>query len=115
LVRERVESPLHRTIHVETEQFAADTTPWDLGLRVDVPAVVRQAMQHSHDGNILTRLWRRLFGNNGVKASTTPRWGSGELNTVLERAARAVSLDPRNASIDSSPGWVVVVAPKTGR
>ena len=43
-LRERLEAPLRRPMTVTAEQFETQTSPWDLGLRVDGEAVVRQAM-----------------------------------------------------------------------
>src|SRR5262245_13844064 len=37
-VRAKVEAPLHEGIHVSSDGFTADTTAWDMGLQVDVPA-----------------------------------------------------------------------------
>jgi lipoprotein-anchoring transpeptidase ErfK/SrfK len=114
-VRAAVEDPLHRPIRVETEDFQAETTAWDLGLHVDVPGAVRKAMDRSNEGNFVARLWRRLFGAGPVKVDVTPEWGEGDVTSLLSRAADAVKIEPKDAKVDASSGWVSVVPPKTGR
>jgi lipoprotein-anchoring transpeptidase ErfK/SrfK len=110
-----VEDPLHRQIKVEAEDFSAQTTAWDLGLRVDVPTAVDRAMHRSHEGNIIQRLWRRLFGNPSTRVAVAPKWGDGEVSAILAKAEAAVAQAPHDAKVDASSGWVNVVAPKTGR
>ncbi len=43
-VRERVEAPLHRPLTLTVDEFKVETSPWELGYRVDVPKAVREAM-----------------------------------------------------------------------
>ena len=114
-VRAAVEEPLHRPIRVEAEDFQAETTAWDLGLQVDVPGAVRKAMDRSNEGNFVARVWRRLFGGGQVKVDVKPEWGQGDVSTLLSRAADAVKVEPKDAKVDASSGWVTVVPPKTGR
>ena len=114
-VRATIEDPLRRPIQVRAESFEAQTTAWDLGLRVDVPSAVRTAIDRSNDGNLVQRVWRRVFGSSGPRVQLAPQWGEGEVSALLERAAKAVELAPRNAKVDASSGWVTIVPPKTGR
>ena len=114
-VRASIEDPLRRPIRVRAESFDAETTAWDLGLRVDVPSAVRTAMDRSNEGNLVQRVWRRMFGSSAPRVQLAPQWGEGEVSTLLDRAAKAVELAPRDAKVDASSGWVTIVPPKTGR
>lgn len=114
-VRQQVEAPLHRPITVQAEDFEAQTTAWDLGLHVDVPAVVHKTMQRSQEGNLPQRVWRQLFSHGPTKTSVTPKWTDGELGAILERAAQSVNLEAKNASIGTSTGWVTLSEAKVGR
>ncbi len=114
-VRASVEDPLHRKIHVHTDAFDTDTTAWDLGLQVDVPSAVSGALGHSQKGNLFQRVWRRVFGHPSNSVSVTPKWSSGAVSGILDQAAQAVKVEPRNARIDTSSGFVSIVGPKTGR
>ncbi len=114
-VRATVEEPLHRKIQVQAGEFQAETTAWDLGLQVDVPTAVRQAMGRSTEGNIFQRVWRRAFGNPSTSVDVTPAWGTGTVSGILDEAALAVNEEPVNAKIDTSTGFVKIVAPQEGR
>ena len=114
-LRERLEQPLRRPIKVTAEQFEAQTSPWDLGLRVDVEAAVDQAMARSRGGNLLSRAWGRVFTSGPSFIPATPKWGEGDLDGLLARARKAVDDAPRDADIDVSTGFVKVVPGKAGR
>src|SRR5215218_6102913 len=65
-VREKVEAPLHRPIKVTVDAFETQTSAWDLGYRVDVPAAVRRAMSSRTGGNVLSRVSSQLFSSGGA-------------------------------------------------
>ena len=116
-VRSVVEEPLRRPLVLETDRFEVTTTPWDLGLRVDVPGTVRSALLDSAGGNAITRVGGRLLGAAGepVFVDTTPAWGQGDLDAILARAAEAVKEAPQNADIDISTGFLRFTPEKAGR
>src|SRR3954452_4330429 len=55
-VRQRVEAPLHRPITVKVDSFSVQTTPWDLGYRVDVPGAIELAMEDRRAGSVFSRV-----------------------------------------------------------
>jgi lipoprotein-anchoring transpeptidase ErfK/SrfK len=115
-VREKVETPLHRPVKVTVDTFQAQTSPWDLGYRVDVPAAVRKAMASRSRGNIVSRVSSELFSSGGAPfLELRPSWGPGKLDAVLADAAKAVGTAPKDADIDVSTGWVKVVPEKAGK
>ena len=114
-VRSSIEDPLRRPIRVQAESFDAQTTAWDLGLRVDAASAVGTAMERSNEGNLLQRVWRRLFGGGAPRVQLAPQWGDGEVSSLLDRAAKAVDLAPQDAKVNASSGWVTIVPPKNGR
>ncbi len=115
-VRAKVEEPLHRPVKVRVETFEVDTTPWDLGYRVDVPKAVRQAMSSSQGGNVASRVASRILGSGGAPfLELRPSWGAGKLDEVLAGAAKAVGTAPKDADIDVSTGWVRVIPEKAGK
>ncbi len=115
-VRERVESPLHRLVTVRVDAFETQSTPWDLGYRVDVPAAVRQAMSSSRGGTVASRVVSGVFGSGGSPfLELRPTWGPGELDDVLSGAAKAVGTAPKDADIDVSSGWVKTVPGMAGK
>jgi len=115
-VREKVEAPLRRPVKVRVDDFEVATTPWDLGYRADVAAVVRQALSSGRSGTVASRLTSRVFGAGGAPfLEVRPTWGPGTLDDVLARAARTVGAAPKDADIDVSTGWVRVVPGKAGK
>ena len=116
-VREKVEAPLHRPVKVTVDQFQTETTPWELGYRVDVPAAVRRAMAGRGDGNVVTRVSSHLFASGGASPflELRPEWGPGRLEEVLAEAGEVVGVAPKDADLDVSTGWVRIVPEKAGK
>ena len=115
-VREKVETPLHRPVKVTVDTFQAQTSPWDLGYRVDVPRAVRQAMASRSRGNVLSRVSSQLFSSGGAPfLELRPSWGPGKLDEVLAEAGKVVGTAPKDADIDVSTGWVRMVPEKAGK
>ena len=115
-VREKVEEPLHRPITLTVDQFRAETSPWDLGYRVDVPKAVDEAMGSRRDGNVLSRVSSKLFATGGAPfLELRPSWGPGRLDAVLADAGKVIATAPKDADIDVSTGWVRIVPEKAGK
>jgi lipoprotein-anchoring transpeptidase ErfK/SrfK len=115
-VREKVEAPLHRPIALTVDTFKTQTTPWDLGYRVDVPAAVRQAMGVRTKGNIVSRVSSQLFAAGGAPyVEIKPAWGPGRLDEVVSAAGKIIGTAPKDADIDISTGWVKMVPEKAGK
>jgi lipoprotein-anchoring transpeptidase ErfK/SrfK len=115
-VRERVEAPLHRPVKVTVDGFQAQTSPWDLGYRVDVPAAVRRAMEARQGGNVVSRVSSELFSTGGARSvELRPAWGAGTLDEVVAQAGKVIGTAPKDADIDVSTGWVKVVPEKAGK
>jgi lipoprotein-anchoring transpeptidase ErfK/SrfK len=116
-VGEKVEAPLRRPVKVTADPFSVQTSPWDLGYRVDVPAVVHRAMGGRQGGNLASRTFSRLFSSGGAPfLEARPSWvPGGSLDRVLADAAKAVGTAPKDADIDVSSGWVKVTPEKAGK
>lgn len=115
-VREKVEAPLRRPVTLAVDTFKTQTTPWDLGYRVDVPAAVRQAMGVRTRGNIVSRVSSQLFNSGGAPyVEIRPAWGPGQLDEVVAAAGKIIGTAPKDADIDISTGWVKMVPEKAGK
>ncbi|HEX2046412.1 MAG TPA: L,D-transpeptidase/peptidoglycan binding protein [Acidimicrobiales bacterium] len=115
-VREKVETPLHRPLKLTVDQFEAETSPWELGYRVDVPKAVGEAMKSRKGGNVLTRVAGELFSSGGAPfLELRPAWGPGRLDSIVAEAGAAVATAPKDADIDISTGWVRMVPEKAGK
>lgn len=115
-VRDKVEAPLHRPLKLTVDSFSVQTSPWDLGYRVDVPAAVRRVMAGGDGGNLASRTLSRIFTSGGSTfTELKPAWGPGTLDDVLNQAGKSVASAPTDADIDVSTGWVKVVPEKAGK
>ena len=115
-VRDKVEAPLHRPVKLTVDAFQVQTSPWDLGYRVDVPRAVREAMGSRRSGNVLSRVFSQVFSSGGAPfLELRPAWGPGTLDKVLADASKVVGTPPKDADIDVSTGWVKMVPEKAGK
>jgi lipoprotein-anchoring transpeptidase ErfK/SrfK len=115
-VREKVEAPLHRPVTLTVDEFRLETSPWELGYRVDVPKAVDQAMGSRRSGNVLTRVSSQLFGGGAAPfLEVRPSWGPGTLDAVLAEAGAVVGTAPKDADIDLSTGWLRMIPEKAGK
>jgi lipoprotein-anchoring transpeptidase ErfK/SrfK len=114
-VRAQVEAPLHQPIHVESDGFSADTTAWNMGLQLDVPAAVRKAMAPNHDGNVYQRAWRRFQGDGAQNIALKPDWKGGDSSALLDQAKKAVAIAPKNARLDTAGGFLKITPDTDGR
>ena len=114
-VRDKVEAPLRRSMTLSVDEFRTQTSPWDLGYRVDVPAAVRKVMG-LREGNVLSRVSSQLFSSGGALfVELKPAWGPGQLDDVLAVAGKIVSDVPKDADVDVSTGWVRIIPEKAGK
>ncbi len=115
-VKQRVEAPLHRPIKVTVDSFSVQTTPWELGYRVDVLAAIEQAMDERRVGTVYSRVSSQLISSGGDPfADARPAWGEGTLDRVIADAGKAIGAAPRDADLDISTGWVKIVPGKAGK
>lgn len=115
-VRDKVEAPLHRPMKLTVDSFSVQTSPWDLGYRIDVPAAVDRALAGGQGGNVISRTVSRVFSSGGsTLLDVKPAWGPGALDDVLAKAGKSVAAAPTDADIDVSTGWVKVVPEKAGK
>jgi lipoprotein-anchoring transpeptidase ErfK/SrfK len=115
-VRDKVEAPLHRPMKLTVDSFSVQTSPWDLGYRVDVAAAVRRAVAGGQGGNVASRTLSRVFSSGGSTfLDLKPSWGPGTLDDVVAQAGKAVATAPKDGDIDVSTGWVKVVPDRVGK
>lgn len=115
-VRERVEPPLRRAVKLKADTYEVETTPWALGLRVDVGQAVDRALASRRRGTVASRVASQVFSSGGAPfLELRPSWGPGALDDVLAAAAKNIATAPKDADIDLSGGWVRIVPAKAGR
>jgi lipoprotein-anchoring transpeptidase ErfK/SrfK len=90
-------------------------TPKQAQLRVDVDALVDQALAESHHGWFLTRAWRELTGGKvqtGLRPHVT--YSKAAVNQTIVRIQNRVERDPRNATLTPTYSGLVIHGGKNG-
>jgi lipoprotein-anchoring transpeptidase ErfK/SrfK len=113
VLRDRLEAPLHHDLVVRYGTFEEATSPWDLGLRVDVRAAVRRAHGEA-SGGLIPRVWKRLFTRPERVVAAAPKWNEGVLDAQLAQFADKIRTAPVEPSLDAASGFVTVVPGKPG-
>ena len=113
VLRDRIEAPLHRPLTLQSGDVEVATSPWELGLRVDVRAAVRRA-QGRVGGNVVTRVWQRLFSHPQRVVSAQPQWQQAQLDSRLHAVADQVRKDPTAGDVDVTNGFLTFSRPKAG-
>lgn len=114
-VRGVVGPQLDRKITIRWRGESWTATPRKLGARSNLAAVLSAAVQATEEASFFDRMRMRLFDHElkferGV-AITHPRRGARKL---VDRIASAINVEPRDATIDYSTGWVEVVPARNG-
>jgi lipoprotein-anchoring transpeptidase ErfK/SrfK len=114
-VRGAVAPQLNRKVAIRWRGESWRATPRKLGARSNLAEVLSAAVQATEDASFFDRMRMRLFDDElkferGV-AITHPRRGARKL---IDRIASAVNVEPRDATIDYSTGWVDVVPARNG-
>lgn len=95
-LRAELEAPLHEPLRVTSHNFEVETTPWDLGLQVDVEGAVREAHERQRSGSLPERLWQRLAGE-GQRMPLEPELDHGPVGDLVETAAAHARVEPVDA------------------
>jgi lipoprotein-anchoring transpeptidase ErfK/SrfK len=84
-------------------------------LRVDVDALIDQALKESHNGWFVSRAWRELTGGR-VEAGLRPhvRYSKAAVNQTLVRIENRVERDPVNAQLTASYDGLQIKGGKNG-
>jgi hypothetical protein len=114
-VRGVVGPQLGRKITIRWRGESWRSTPRRLGSRSNLAEVLSAAVQATENASFFDRMRMRLFDHElkferGV-AITHPRRGARKL---MDRIASTINVEPRDATIDYSTGWVEVVQARNG-
>jgi lipoprotein-anchoring transpeptidase ErfK/SrfK len=84
-------------------------------VRLDVDAMVAEALQRSREGSFVGRAWRDLRGER-VRASLPPKvaYSGAPVNTLIRRIKRTLNRRPTPAKLNASPSFVSVEPSRDG-
>ncbi|MGH2818170.1 MAG: L,D-transpeptidase family protein [Actinomycetota bacterium] len=114
-VRAVVGPQLSRQITIRWRGESWTASPRELGASSNLAGVISSAVEATEDASFFHRMRMRLFDDRlgferGV-AITYPRRGA---RRFIDRIASAVNVEPRDATIDYSTGWVDMIPARTG-
>jgi lipoprotein-anchoring transpeptidase ErfK/SrfK len=118
VLHDKLETPLHQTIRITAPGFETTTTAWDLGRRLDVAAAVDRELKRENSPNLVVRLWRRTVGSEATTLALQPTWHSaqsGAIDRLLKEAAKGTALAAKDASLQTSDGWLHLAPDQPGR
>lgn len=114
LLTERVVRPLqtrpltlraHTTLHVSA---------WDMGVHIDLGDALRAVHQRQRSTPIVTRLWRRVFGDDTPNPLRS-EIDQGRLQAFLAKTAAQVDRPVRDATVEVQGDALKVVPHEVGR
>jgi lipoprotein-anchoring transpeptidase ErfK/SrfK len=106
--------PLHREVEISAPDFKVDATPWDMGMRVDVNDIVRDALVRQQVEPFPSRLWHRILGTDD-RVRLHPNVNEKLFGAFLEKMYKQVNQDPVDARLEVVHGKLHVVPHKVGR
>jgi lipoprotein-anchoring transpeptidase ErfK/SrfK len=115
-VRTKVGPKLDRRIEVTYRNRTWTTTPAKLGASSNAARVVRSAVEASAHTSWLDKARMRFLGEDvGYRGSVTVTYPHKGVRKFVAATAQRVDLEPRDASLDYSTGWVKITPERNGR
>jgi lipoprotein-anchoring transpeptidase ErfK/SrfK len=108
--------PLHEPISITAPDFKKKTSPWKMGMRLDVSDTVRDALVAQQVEPLPARIWHRAFGD-GKDFDVRPAVDDSVFDAFLKTTIKKVEQDPQDARLEVVEGQVKlrVVPHKVGR
>lgn len=105
LIRERFVAPLHEPMKITAADFSTEATPWEMGLRVDVHDLVRDALVDQQNAGFPKRMWHRAFGEErAVKVDSVV--DEKVFKAYLQKTFERVNQEPVDARLEIVEGKV---------
>jgi hypothetical protein len=105
LLKNRFVAPLHNPMTITAADFETKATPWEMGMRVDVHDVVRDALVEQHNASFPVRLWHRAFGEERA-VRIRPVVDEKILKPFLKDTFKKVRQEPQDARLEIVEGKV---------
>ena len=105
LLQTRFVNPLHNPMTITAADFETTVTPWEMGMRVDVHDIVRDALVAQHAASFPVRLWHRAFGEERA-VKLKPVVDEKVFDAYLEQTFKRVDQEPVDARLEIVEGKV---------
>ena len=115
-LREALLRPLDRPVTVRYKNRRFTLTPERAALAVDLDGSVDRALAVSREGNMLTRTWREVRGQE-LEADVEARisWNRRAVRRLVRHVQDELTIEPRDASVDLASGRVEPIPARDGR
>jgi lipoprotein-anchoring transpeptidase ErfK/SrfK len=113
-LHERYVVPLRQRMTLSAPEFETTSTPWEMGMRVDVSDAARDALVSQQAEPIVVRLWHRVAGDP-TNVKIRPQVDDGAFGRFLSRTFRRINQEPEDARLDVSRDELDIIPHKLGR
>ena len=108
--------PLDKPVVARFEGRHFTLTPEQAQIAIDIDGSVERALDASREGNLLTRTWREVRGEElDTEVEAKISWDRSAVRKLVRRVERKLTIEPRDASVDLESGSVEPVASRDGR
>jgi hypothetical protein len=116
LLHDRFILPLHKPMTISAADFKTEASPWDMGMRVDVHDVARDALVRQQARTFPQRMWHRAFGDESA-VRVRPLVDEKVFHAFLKNTFKKVDQEPQDARLEIVEGKVKlhVIPHKLGR
>jgi len=113
-LHERYVVPLRQRMTLTAPEFETTSSPWKIGMRVDVSDAARDALVAQQAEPIVMRLWHRVAGD-AASVKVRPEVDDEAFSRFLWRTFRKINQEPEDARLDVSRDELDVIGHKLGR
>lgn len=114
LLHERFVVPLRRELTITAPEFVARTSPWAMGMRIDVNDAVRDALVRQQAEGAPLRMLHRVFGAS-KEFRLRPKVHDAVFDKFLGATFEEVNQDPQDARLEVSGDILNVIPHRVGR
>jgi lipoprotein-anchoring transpeptidase ErfK/SrfK len=108
--------PLDRPVVARFEGREFTLTPEQAQIGVDIDGSVDRAVVASREGNLLSRTWRKLSGEElGTQLDAKITYSRAAVRKLVDRVERKLTVEPRDAKVDLESGSVEPQPSRDGR
>jgi hypothetical protein len=107
--------PLNRPVTARYEGRRFTLTPERARIAIDIDGSVASALAASREGNMFSRAWRELRGEQlDTEVAAKVSWSRASVRRLVTRVEDKLTVEPRDASVDLESGSVDPVPSKDG-
>jgi lipoprotein-anchoring transpeptidase ErfK/SrfK len=115
-LRRALLEPLNRPVVARFEGRKFTLTPESANVAIDIDGSVARAVAASREGNLLSRTWRKVSGDElDTEVEAKISYDRAAIRKVARRAEEKLTIEARDASVDLESGSVEPVPSRDGR